>query len=79
MKKLILDLINSETVTSSSRFINLVGFIAMTIWITWHIYNKELTYDILAVYATYCAGGYIGGKYLNNREESNARSDIEQN
>ena len=48
----------------------------MTSWITWHIYTHELTYDILAVYATYCAGGYIGGKYLNNRGESNVRSDV---
>lgn len=69
MKKLILDLINTETATSSSRFINLVGFIAMTIWITWHIYNKELTYDILAVYATYCAGGYLGGKYIGKGKD----------
>ena len=69
MKKLILDLINTQTVTSSSRFINLVGFIAMTIWISYSVYTSGLQYEIVAVYAAYCAGGYLGGKYIGKGKD----------
>lgn len=76
---ILLDLVRPNSNKSSSRAINLAGFIIMTAWITWHIYTHELTYDILAVYATYCTATYTGGKYIGSRKESQDDQSIEYN
>lgn len=71
MKQFLLDLLQSKSSKSSSRFINLLGFVFMTIWITNEVYTNGLNYEILAVYATYCAGGYLGSKYLSKENTNN--------
>lgn len=69
MKQFLLQVLQSNSGKSSSRLINLLGFVAMTIWISYSVYTSGLQYEIVAVYAAYCAGGYLGGKYIGKGKD----------
>lgn len=66
-----LDLIKSKSQQSSSRFINLLGFIFLTIWISYDIFLNGIKYEVIAVYAGYCSINYMGGKFIG--KDSNAQ------
>jgi hypothetical protein len=64
-------LIESNSASSSARFINIGGFLVSSVLIAFDtIYSMKLSYEILGVYLLYCAGTYGVNKFQNNKGEA---------
>lgn len=67
-----IQLIEPKSKNSLSRFLYLIGFICMSVWITIDLYNtSELKYDVLAVYAGAIVSGYLGKQYIVSKRNDN--------
>ena len=66
--KILKGIVSDNSSTSSSRVINIGGFITGTILLLYHgLWLDSLNYDVLAVYLTYCSATYVGGKYVGRK------------
>ena len=70
MIKFIRDALTSGSNNSSSRIINLGGFIVGTLLLGYQTYMTGLTYDLFGVYMGYCSLTYVGGKYVGNKVDA---------
>ncbi len=69
------DLITSDTTSSSSRAINILGAVTGTAVVVYYgMYLQALTYDMFAVYLGYCGGVYGVGKYLDKKGDAYAEN-----
>jgi len=70
--------LTSNSNHSSSRIINLGGFIVGTILLGYQTYMTGLTYDLFGVYMGYCSLTYVGGKYVGNKVEAYTSKNKEE-
>ena len=70
--------LTSGSNNSSSRIINLGGFVVGTILLSYQTYKSGLTYDLFAVYMGYCSMVYVGGKYVGNKLETKQNERLEE-
>ena len=75
MLEIIKNMISNDSVISSARFINILGFFTATALISYDTYIKVGLDNVnFMSYLTYCAGGFAVSKgldYLQNKKDSN--------
>jgi len=69
VKKIAKEILTDEGQISSSRIINVLGAITLTVVLVYkYIYiGDDLSAEVLGIYAGYCAGVYGVGKYMDRR------------
>lgn len=75
MVQFIKESLTSGSNNSSSRVINLGGFIIGSVLLTYQTLKTGLTYDLFGVFMGYCSMVYVGGKYVGNKTESFGKKD----
>ena len=75
MVQFIKEALTSGSNKSSSRLINMSGFVVVTILLSYQTFTSGLTYDLFGVYMLYCAGVYTGGKYVGGKIDALNRDE----
>ena len=71
MIKWLNDILSIDNNKSSARVINFIGAITGTMLLAYQTYLHGLSVDVFGVYLAYCGGVYVGGKYLDNKVDTN--------
>lgn len=73
MTEWVKSLLSTDSNKSSARVINILGAITGTILLAYETYLHGLHVDVFGVYLAYCGGVYVGGKYLDNKGDTNVQ------